>query len=118
MKIRIRDLRCSTIIGTTESERQNPQEVQIDLELDVGAWSAVRSDCLDDAMDYANLAEEITGRLSESKFFLLEKLANEVLQWTLQRDGVMKATVEVSKPNALPGPTVVSVVATGKNEFK
>ena len=57
-RIFIRDLRLRTIIGVHDRERERPQEILLNLELETDLTAAAHSDALEDGIDYRALAEE------------------------------------------------------------
>jgi len=113
MRIRIKNLRLRAIVGVYEWERTHPQDVVVNVELEFDGAAAARSDDLADTVDYASLHRRIVERVEGSSFFLLEKLAAEVLGLVLAADGVQAATVEIDKPRALHRAEAVSVVVSG-----
>jgi FolB domain-containing protein len=113
MIVRIKNLRLQAIIGTKDWERETPQAIIINVKLDVNAAAAVSSDDLSQAVDYRELANEITGFVRRSHCFLLETLADGILRLILSTQGVRSATVEVDKPAALDIAESVSVRTSG-----
>ena len=111
MLIRIKELRVHTIIGTNGWERERLQEIVVNIELDVDATLPAETDDLNDAVDYANIAQQITQSAAEWKFFLIEKLATEILKIIITDKRIRAASVEVEKPAAIPEAKGVSVTA-------
>ncbi len=107
--ITIKNLCAKTIIGIYDWEREAKQEVLINAMIEYNAARAIQSDQIDDALDYKTIAKEIIAAVEESQFFLLEKLADHVLQLIMNHPQVEKATVEVDKPGALRHAESVSV---------
>lgn len=109
MLIQIKQLRLKTIIGTNDQERKTPQEIVVNIELDVDAAATAKTDDLNDAVDYANICQQITRNAAEWKFFLIEKLAAEILKIIITDKRILSASVEVEKPAAVPDAKGVSV---------
>lgn len=107
--IRITDLKLKAIIGINPWERKNKQDVIINLSLDFDAKKASQSDNIHDTVDYKALKKRIILLVKGSKFFLLEKLVEEVLTLTMQDPKVLKATVRIDKPKALRFAKSVSI---------
>ena len=100
-KIKINDLRVRTIIGTEDYEREEQQELILNLTLFVDLRQACRSDDLRHTVDYSDLKSEILKMADGSGFQLLEKLAQEVAKLGLRYSGVEEVKVSVRKPAAL-----------------
>ncbi|MCK5113506.1 MAG: dihydroneopterin aldolase [Phycisphaerae bacterium] len=109
MLIRIKELRLNTIIGTNPWERETPQQIVVNIEMTVDGKTSAASDDLNDAVDYANITEQIIQRAAEWKFFLLEKLATEILKIIINDERVLTASVETEKPAAVPDANGVSI---------
>ncbi len=114
MLIRIKDLRAQTIIGVNDWERSELQEVCVNIEFEFDGQSAAESDDLSEAVDYASLTQSIVAGLGQWKFFLLEKLASEILAIIMADARVEQATVEVDKPGAIPQARSVSATVSAK----
>jgi len=107
--IRIKNLVVRTIIGFNPEERNNLQDVILNVEIEVSVSSAVMTDQPKDIYDYKLITKEIISFVSESQFNLLEKLTYEVLQMILADKRVTWAKVEIDKPHALRYSESVSV---------
>jgi len=78
-KIVIERLEFHTRCGITPEERQRPQPMAIDLELDCETASAATSGHLSDTIDYAQVAERIVELGSKEVCALLETLGDKIL---------------------------------------
>ena len=107
--IRITNLKLRTIIGTNDWERVKKQNVVVNVALDYDASRAVKSDKLNDTIDYKTITKNIIKTVQGSKFFLLEKLTHTILKIVMENPKVHKATVRVDKPLALRYADSVSV---------
>jgi len=114
-KIRITDLRLRAIIGIYDWERENKQDIIINVTLEYDAEKPARSDKIEDTIDYKAITKEIIKMTERSEFYLLEKLAGEILMITLKNPLVLKSTVKVDKPAALRFADSVSVELTKEN---
>lgn len=108
----ISNLEAVCIIGTLSHERGVPQRLVIHLELVCDLTAAGVSDALDDTIDYAALAQEVTGIALASRCHLLERLASLIAAHCLQNPRVAAVTVRLEKPDALPGSAVAAVSIT------
>jgi D-erythro-7,8-dihydroneopterin triphosphate epimerase len=116
MLIRIKNLRLKTIVGVNAWERQESQEVVINIEIEFDGEKAAETDSLQDTIDYKKMKKKILEKIEPSKCFLLESLARRVLNIVLEEPRVVKATVEVDKPKALRFTDSVSVAVSGERK--
>ena len=112
--IRITDLSLKTIIGIFDWERKRKQKVVINVELEFNASKAVKTDNVDDTVDYKVITKKIIQHVGESKYFLLEKMAGSVLKIVLEDQRVKWAKVRIDKPGALRFARSVSVELEAK----
>lgn len=100
--ILIRGLRCQTHIGTTSEERDAPQPVEIDLELFLDLRPAGWSDRIEDTIDYLTLTRRVQELTVESRFHLLERLAEELATEILSNFPVHEVRLKLYKfPKAM-----------------
>lgn len=111
MMIRIKNLRLRTVIGINDWERDLLQDVIVNVEFEFQSDAAVKSDDINDTVDYKLLKRKIIKYVENSKVFLLEKMADGILNIVFENPKVLHAKVEVDKPNALRYTDSVSVVA-------
>ncbi len=100
-RILIKDLLVRCVIGVSDEERRDKQDVLINLSLAVDLRKAGASDRLEDSMDYRALNKQILSRAESSQFHLVEYLAQAVADICLGHPSVQEATVRVEKPGAL-----------------
>ena len=103
--VRLRRMRFWGRHGVTAQERQNPQEIELDVELVADISRAARSDRLDDTVDYHQAYLTCERIVTSRSFALLEALAEAVLHEMLTDPRVQRATVRVRKPGLLDGAT-------------
>ncbi len=113
MKIRIKNLRVRTIIGIYEWEREHLQEVVVNVDMEFDGSQAVKTDAIEDTVNYKALKKRIIHEVEASDFQLLEKLADHILNIVMDDSKVQNAAVEVDKPHALRFADSVSVVCSG-----
>jgi FolB domain-containing protein len=100
-KICIRDLKVKTIIGTLPEERETAQKLRINIELDLHLKPAGESDDLNDTVNYAEIEDRVIEMAGKSKFYLIERFAEEVAAICLSYKKIMRAVVTIDKPKAL-----------------
>ena len=115
-KIRIENLKARTTIGAHPWEREKKQDVIINVTLDYDATQSIKSDTLEDTVDYETLAKTILEKTAGSKYFLLEKLAQMILETVFEIPHVREVTVRVEKPRILPFADCVSVELSQKKK--
>lgn len=108
--IRIKGLKAETLVGVHDWERKLPRPVVVDLELATDAARAARSDALKDALDYHAVAQAVTAFLGQSKFQLIETLAQRLAEKLQDQFGVTWLRLELHKPGAVAGAQDISVV--------
>ncbi len=99
--IEIRDLHLRTIIGINDWERKDRQDVLINLRLFTDTRAAGRSDRIDDALNYRTLTKAVIALVEGSRFYLVERLAEEIARLCVVEFGVPEVEVQVEKPGAL-----------------
>lgn len=100
-QIVIKDLFLRTIIGINEDERNNRQDVLVNLVLETDTRAAGKSDDIADAVNYRTLTKQVIDLVEGTRFFLVEKLAEEIAAVCLGDERVQQARVSVEKPAAL-----------------
>ena len=100
-KIYIRDIELKCIIGTKPIERKKKQWVAINVVLECDLAKAGRTDRLEDTVNYKTLKDQIADLVEQSRYFLIERMADRVAAICLQTPDVKAVTVTVDKPGAL-----------------
>ncbi|MDH5681216.1 MAG: dihydroneopterin aldolase [Spirochaetota bacterium] len=114
MIIRIKNLHLKGIIGIYEQEKLEPQDIVVNVEMDVDVQKAVISDNIADTIDYDGITERITELVAGSEYNLLETLAQKMLDIVMEDYRVLKGRVEVDKPQAIPRADSVSLCCEAK----
>jgi len=106
----LRDLRIPTVIGVFEWERRVRQTVALDLDMATDIARAAQSDALVDALDYKAVAKRLIAFVGESRFQLVETLAERVAQLVLTEFDVAWVRVRINKTGAVRGARDVGVI--------
>jgi dihydroneopterin aldolase/D-erythro-7,8-dihydroneopterin triphosphate epimerase len=109
-KIRIKGLFLRTIIGVNNDEREHKQDVLINLALDVDTRPAARTDRIEDAVNYKTITKQVIELVENSRFFLVEHMADEIARLCLRDPRVEGVRVSIEKPAALRFARSVGVV--------
>ncbi len=109
-KVLIEGLRVNAVIGVFEWERQIEQPVLIDLVMSVDTRVAAVSDDIQDAVNYALVAEQVAELTKSLKPQLIETLANKMAELILNNfSAVQTVQVKVKKPLAVKGAQAVGI---------
>jgi FolB domain-containing protein len=100
-KIQIKDLLIRCIIGTNDFERKDKQDVLINITLFLDFHEAADKDDISRTANYREITKRIIQMVEDSRFYLLETLAEKIAQICLEHPKVAKVQVAVEKPGAL-----------------
>jgi dihydroneopterin aldolase len=106
----LRDLRIRTIVGIWEWERRLPQVVSIDLDMAADIRRAAGSDQIGDTLDYKAVTRRIKAFVADSRFNLIETMAEQIAGIIIDEFGVPWVRVAVHKPWAIRGSRDVGLV--------
>lgn len=106
----LRDLRIPAVIGVFEWERRVRQIIAIDLDMAFDVACAARTDALADALDYKAVAKRLIGFVEESRFQLVETLAERIAELVRQEFRVGWVRVRINKTGAVRGARDVGVI--------
>ena len=98
----LHNLRIDCIVGIHPHERETPQAVFVDLEVDYDFAPAAESDAISDAVDYAMMASMVTQLIQTRRFQLIEAMAEAVAALLLEAmPGIETVRLEIRKPAAV-----------------
>jgi dihydroneopterin aldolase len=100
-KIFIHALKTEAIIGIFDWERQVKQTVIVDIEISADVAKAALSDSINDTLNYKRIAKRVLAFVEESKFHLVETLAERIAMLLLEDFGVDWVSISLSKPGAI-----------------
>lgn len=98
-KILITDLLARGIIGVTEDERRRPQDILINLVLELAKCEAVNNDDLTATVDYSDVVKEVMQLVETSQRQTVEAIAGDIAALCLGKPLVERVRVRVEKPN-------------------
>lgn len=99
--IEINSLRLRTVLGFSAHEINLPQDVVISLRIGAEERLAGETDNPGDAFNYRTVCKAIISLVSGSRFFLVEKLAEEIARMIVVDFEAAYVAVSVHKPGAL-----------------
>ena len=100
-KIIIKDLLAHGIIGIYKRERQQPQDILINVVLYTDLTVAGKSDRLENSINYAEIAEQVKRHAETAKRLTVEALAQDIADMLLYEFGGKQVMVRVEKPDAI-----------------
>ncbi len=100
-QILIEGISVETRIGVHSWEKEIDQQLLLDLALEIDISSSALSDSIDQALDYQQIAEYTVNFVEQSRYQLLEALAEALAAKILDEFPVRAICLTISKPGAL-----------------
>lgn len=108
-RIRVTDLVLLARIGIYEHERNGPQRVRVNVELQVAESGEALGDDISNVLSYEFIVEGIRGIIARGHINLVETLAEEISSLCLSDARVAHARVAVDKLDVMPDAAAVGV---------
>ena len=105
----IQGLRIDALIGVYPHEREAPRPLVFDIELHGNNRIAASSDTLADATDYHAVSMRLAEFVGQSRFNLVETLAEQCAELVLREFGASGVRIRLTKPAAFDGADAVGV---------
>ena len=116
-KILINDLVARGIIGVNDWEREQAQDVVINIVLFTNTKPAAFSDDIRDCVNYQTVADQVVAHAETARRFTVEALAEDIAGIALLEPNVFKVRVRVEKPGAVRACRSVGVeIERGRGE--
>jgi dihydroneopterin aldolase len=106
----LRGLRIETTIGIYDWEKQIKQPVILDLEMSTDVARAAATDRIEDAVDYKAVSKRLKQFVSESRYELVETLAERCADIIINEMGVRWVRLSINKIGAVSDAVDVGVV--------
>ena len=103
-------LKVDCVIGVWDWERRIRQPVIIDLDLGFDIRRAAASDAIDDTLNYKAVAKRLQEFVGNSRFQLVETLAEQVAAILLKEFNLEWVRVRINKRGAVSGAGDVGVI--------
>ncbi len=100
-KVFIKDLMVRGVIGISERERSDRQDIIINVVLYTDTSMAGKTDQIDDCVNYRTVAKQIIAHVEGTARYTVEALAADLADICLQHAGVHHVQVRVEKPGAV-----------------
>ncbi|NLC14622.1 MAG: dihydroneopterin aldolase [Chloroflexi bacterium] len=98
-KILISGLIATGIIGVKEPEREFPQELLLDIDLEYPLNKAGESDSIEDSISYSYVAKLVRKSIQESSFYTLEALAAHLVSELFEETPADAIKIKIEKVN-------------------
>lgn len=114
----IKDLLCRGVIGISDRERAQPQDILVNVALFFDLTRAGQTDNINDCANYRTVAKNILAYVEKASRFTVEALAADLAKICLAEKGVLSVRIRVEKPGAVRFAASVGVeIERSKNDF-
>ncbi len=100
-QILIKDLLARGVIGISEKERSQPQDILINIVIFTDIRAAAISDDVEESINYRTVSKQVLAHASSVGRFTVEALAEDVARIILENPKVLGVRVRVEKPGAV-----------------
>jgi len=100
-EIFIKDLLIRGVIGISEHEREQPQDILVNITVFTDSTKAAHSDDVNDSVNYRTIAKKTLAYVETAKRYTVEALAADIMALVLLENNVEGARVKVEKPGAV-----------------
>ena len=100
-QILINDLLCRGVIGISDRERAQPQDILVNLVIYTDTHKAAETDDIDDCVNYRTVAKKILAYAGDIGRHTVEALAGDIARLVMEEAGVQGVKVRVEKPGAV-----------------
>lgn len=100
-QIFIKDLLIRGVIGISEREREQPQDILVNIVIFSDIHKAGDTDNVDDSVNYRTVAKKVFAHVEKVQRYTVEALATDISLLVLAEPNVSKVRVKVEKPGAV-----------------
>ncbi len=112
----ISGLHLEVVIGTYPEERLRKQKISLDLQIELARFFSADIDKIEGTINYAAVVERIQYWSQQKQFFLIESLANYLVNQLLQEFPIEKIKLQLNKfPRDIPVDHVGVIVETTRS---
>lgn len=115
MIIKIKNLKLQTIIGIHDFEQHTLRDIAINAEIETDFNAGLRTDSINDTINYDEVIEKITKIVSSKKFNLIEKMAQEIMNSIMSDKKIKRCKVEIDKIGVVKNVDSFSILIEEKN---
>lgn len=109
MIIKIKNLKLQTILGVYEWEKTIDRDIIINAEITSDNLSSLRSDNIEDTIDYDILISKIKNLIENKRFKLIEAMAQGLIDVIMEDKRISKCKLEIDKVGVVEGVDSFSV---------
>ncbi|MFT7259754.1 MAG: dihydroneopterin aldolase [Glaciecola sp.] len=110
--VKIQGLTVHALIGVFDFERHAKQRLILDVDMLTDLSLAASTDDVKNTIDYGKVAQRLADVAGGSSYFLLEALAQEMLDMIFAEFNPHKVTLTVNKPDILKEAVNVAICMT------
>jgi len=100
-KVFIKDLMVRGVIGISDRERSQPQDIIVNVIMYTDISKGSQSDNIGDCVNYRTVAKAIIAHVENVARYTVEALAQDIANVCLDTENVKKVKVTVEKPGAV-----------------
>ncbi len=100
-QVLIQDLLARGVIGVTERERAQPQDILVNVVIFTDVRKAAESDNVEDSVNYRTVAKKILAFVEQAQRHTVEALGTDLAGLVLAEPGVQGVRIRVEKPGAV-----------------
>jgi len=100
-QIFIHDLLIRGVIGISDREREQPQDILINIVIFADIQKAGKSDDIEDSVNYRTIAKKVLAHAEKIQRYTVEALATDIAYLILAEPKVKGVRVKVEKPGAV-----------------
>jgi len=100
-QIFINDLLIRGVIGISDREREQPQDILVNVVIFSDIQKAGKSDNVEDSVNYRTVAKKVLAHTEMIQRFTVEALATDIANLVLAEPKVRGVRVKVEKPGAV-----------------
>jgi FolB domain-containing protein len=117
-KVFIKDLLIRGVIGISEKERSQLQDIMVNVIIYTDITIGGTTDDIENCVNYRTVAKSIIAHIDKTHRYTVEALATDISVICLENPAVSKVRVRVEKPGAVRFSKSVGVEILRKNEIK
>lgn len=100
-QVLIKDLLVRGVIGISDHERAQPQDILINIVLFADVRKGGETDKIDDCVNYRTVSKKVFAYAEKAARYTVEALASDIARLCLEESGVQGVRVRVEKPGAV-----------------
>lgn len=112
--IRIKNLRLRTFIGIKEEEKNNRQDIVVNVALTTDINNAIEHNELETSLNYRTISKSLIALLDGRRFDLMEQMTFAALSEIMAQPQVLSSHIEIDKVGALRYCDSVSMTLYGE----